>query len=133
MIAYAGEALRVLGESQALGFCEMAVPPNFAGPPAHVHRDFDEALYVLGGGLTMTIGRAEPKPAPAGMLILAPRGTRHTFANPSAEPAHVLGVWSPGSALGFLEEIGGVLPATGPPDLDAVAAVYRRHNSVIDL
>ena len=59
-IPYAGEALRVLGESPGLAICELTVPPRFAGPPAHIHHDFDEAIYVLSGALTMTRGRTDP-------------------------------------------------------------------------
>jgi mannose-6-phosphate isomerase-like protein (cupin superfamily) len=128
-IPYAGEALRVLGESPGLAFCELTVPPRFAGPPAHIHHDFDEAIYVLSGALTMTRGRSDPEPAPAGTLILAPRGVRHTFANPTDEPVPVLGVWSPVGALAFMEEIGAALPASGPPDPAQLAEIYRRHNS----
>ena len=131
LIPYAGEVLRVLGESKGLAFCELTVPPNFAGPPAHVHHGFDEAIYVLSGALTMTTGRSDPRPAPAGTLILAPRGMRHTFANPADEPAAVLGVWSPAGALSFMEEIGAALPASGPPDPARLAEIYRRHDSEI--
>jgi mannose-6-phosphate isomerase-like protein (cupin superfamily) len=129
LISYAGDILPVLGESPGLAFCELTVPPRFAGPPAHIHHGFDEAIYVLTGALTMTRGRADPEPAPAGTLILAPRGTRHTFANPTDEPVRVLGVWSPASALAFMEEIGAALPASGPPDAARLAEIYRRHNS----
>jgi mannose-6-phosphate isomerase-like protein (cupin superfamily) len=108
---------------------QLTVPSRFAGPPPHIHHDFDEAIYVLTGALTMTRGRADPEPAPAGTLILAPRGIRHTFANPTAEPVRVLGAWSPASALSFIEEISAALPATGPPDLAQLAEIYRRHNS----
>jgi mannose-6-phosphate isomerase-like protein (cupin superfamily) len=129
LIPYAGDVLRVLGESEALAVCELTVPPRFAGPPAHIHHGFDEAIYVLTGALTMTRGQADPEPAPAGTLILAPRGIRHTFANPTDEPVQVLGVWSPASALTFMEEIGAALPASGPPDPTRLAEIYRRHNS----
>ena len=133
LIPYAGDVIRVLGESQGLAICELTVPPRFAGPPAHIHHDFDEAIYVLSGALTMTRGRTDPEPAPAGTLILAPRGIRHTFANPTEEPVRVLGVWSPASALSFMEEIGAALPATGPPDPARLAEIYRRHNSELAL
>jgi hypothetical protein len=53
----------------------------------------------------------------------------HTFGNPTDEPVRVLGVWSPSSALSFMEEIGAALPAAGPPDPTQVAEIYRRHNS----
>jgi mannose-6-phosphate isomerase-like protein (cupin superfamily) len=130
-IPYAGDVIRVLGESEGLAFCELTVPPHFAGPPAHIHHGFDEAIYVLDGALTMTKGRTGPEPAPAGTLILAARGVRHTFANPHERPARVVGVWSPASALSFMEEIGAALPASGPPDPAQLAAIYRRHNSEI--
>jgi mannose-6-phosphate isomerase-like protein (cupin superfamily) len=129
LIPYAGDTIRVLGECDGLAFCELTVPTRFAGPPPHIHHGFDEAIYVLTGTLTMTRGEIGPEPAPAGTLILAPRGTRHTFANPTDEAAHVLGVWSPATALSFMEEIGAALPATGPPDPARLAEIYRRHNS----
>lgn len=119
----------MLGEAPGLALCRLTVPPRFAGPPAHVHHGFDEAIYVLTGQLTMVRGRAEPEPVPAGGLILAPRGVRHTFANPTDESVDVLGVWSPASALVFMEEIGAALPASGPPDPALLAEIYRRHDS----
>jgi mannose-6-phosphate isomerase-like protein (cupin superfamily) len=131
LIPYAGDVLRVLGESEGMAFCELTVPPNFAGPPPHIHHEFDEAIYVLEGELTMIKGRSEPQPVRAGGLILAPKGARHTFANPHDRPARVVGVWSPASALGFMEEIGAALPASGPPDPAELADIYRRHNSEI--
>jgi mannose-6-phosphate isomerase-like protein (cupin superfamily) len=131
LIPYAGDLIRVLGESEGLAFCELTIPPNFAGPPPHIHHGFDESIYVLEGALTMIRGRSAPEPVPVGGLILAPKGERHTFANPSDEPARVLGVWSPASALEFMEEIGAALPASGPPDPAQLAEIYRRHNSEI--
>jgi mannose-6-phosphate isomerase-like protein (cupin superfamily) len=133
LIPYAGDLIRVLGECPGLAICELTVPPRFAGPPPHVHHGFDEALYVLDGALTMTKGRTDPEPAPAGTLILAPRGVRHTFANPTDDPVRVLGVWSPADALSFMEEIGAALPASGPPDPAQLAEIYRRHNGEVDL
>lgn len=103
LIPYAGDVLRVLGEGPGLAVCELTVPPRFAGPPAHVHHDVDEAIYVLTGALVMTRGRADAEPAPAGTLIMAPRGVRHTFA----------------------------LPASGPADPARLAEIYRRHTSEI--
>ncbi len=130
---YAGDVLRVLGECDGVAIGELTVPVGFAGPPPHVHHGFDEALYVLSGTLTMVRDRGEPSLVPTGGLILAPRGVRHTFANPGAEPARVLGIWTPGGALGFMVDIGAALPATGPADPEQLAEIYRRHNSEIVL
>jgi mannose-6-phosphate isomerase-like protein (cupin superfamily) len=132
-IRYAGDVLTVLGECDGVAFGELTVPAGFAGPPPHIHHGFDEALYVLSGSLTMVRDRDEPVDIAAGGLILAPRGIRHTFANPTARPARVLGVWTPGGALEFMTEIGAALPAAGPPDPELLADIYRRHNSEIVL
>lgn len=129
LIPYGGDVLRVIGESPGLAIARLRIPPRFAGPPPHIHHGFDEAIYVLTGDLTMTCGVEDPVPAPAGTLIMAPRGTRHAFANPTDEPATVLGVWSPPSALTFMAEIGAALPAQGRADPDLLAEIYRRHNS----
>jgi mannose-6-phosphate isomerase-like protein (cupin superfamily) len=131
IIPYAGTGLRVLGECAGMAVCEMSVPAGFPGPPPHVHHGFDEAIYVLDGELLFVAGRSDPRPALAGSLVLAPRGTRHTFRNPGDRPVRVLGIWSPGSALDFMTEIGAALPAAGPPDPALLAEVYRRHNSEV--
>lgn len=133
LIPYAGEALRVLGEAEGVAFCELTVPPGFGGPPPHIHHGFDEAIYVLDGALQILVGDGEVGTVEAGGLLLAARGTRHTFANPGEKPCRVLGVWSPGSALEFIADIGGALPASGPPDPAVLAEIYRRHNSEIVL
>lgn len=130
-LRYAGDVLRVLGHCDGVAIGELTVPAGFAGPPAHVHHGFDEALYVLAGELTMVRGRDRPAPVTTGGLILAPRGVRHTFANPHAEPARVLGIWTPGGALDFMAEIGAALPASGEPDRAELAEIYRRHHSEI--
>lgn len=130
-IPYAGDALQVLGESAGIAVCEMSVPARFPGPPPHVHHGFDEAIYVLDGELLVVTGRSEPRPVPAGGLVLAARGTRHTFRNPGDRPVRVLGIWSPGSALEFMADIGAALSASGPPDSARIAEVYRRHNSEV--
>jgi len=131
LIPYGGDALRVLGECAGLALCELTIAPRFAGPPPHIHHHFDEAIYVIEGALSVTRGQEDPQPASAGTLILAPRGTRHTFANDSDLPARILGVWSPGSALSFMSDIGAALPASGPPDRALLAEIYRRHNSEV--
>ena len=68
--------------------------------------------------------------AATGSLFVAPCGHRHRFSNPNDTPARVLGLWSPaGPGLAFMRDVGKVLPASGPPDPDTVAATYRRHAS----
>jgi quercetin dioxygenase-like cupin family protein len=127
---YAGQPMRILAELAGVAVAEMTVPARFAGPVPHRHDGFDEALYVLDGTLLLTYGRDEPVEAVAGSMCVAPRGVRHTFANPAEMPARVLGLWSPGPAgLAFMVDVGAVLPAHGRPDPAAVTEIYRRHAS----
>jgi mannose-6-phosphate isomerase-like protein (cupin superfamily) len=129
-ISYAGQPMHVLAELPDFAAAEMVVPPKFAGPVPHVHRTFDEAIYVLDGELLLTIGRDDPVVALTGSLCLARRGTRHTFANPTNRPVRVLGLWTPGPAgLAFMADVGAVIPPEGAPDPAAVAEAYRRHAS----
>jgi mannose-6-phosphate isomerase-like protein (cupin superfamily) len=41
--------------NDAVGLVELTVPPEWDGPPLH-HHDFDEAFYMLEGGLTFRLG-----------------------------------------------------------------------------
>jgi mannose-6-phosphate isomerase-like protein (cupin superfamily) len=92
---------------------ELTVPPHFAGPIPHAHDEFDEAIYVL-----------------SGRLLVAPRGHRHGFSNPSAEGALVLGIWAPPEpALAFMREIGAALSPDVPPDPERMRDIYARHAS----
>lgn len=128
-IPYGSATLRVLGETQGLSIGEMEVPVGFMSPPPAIHNGFDEALYVVSGQITVVKGHDHPKQATAGTLFLIPRGTRHAFVNETDEPAHILGMWSPGSALRFVTEIGAALPAKGYPNLEELGEVYRRFHS----
>ncbi len=57
--------------------------------PVHVHRDDDEAWYVLHGTLRVRVGD-EIVEASAGSAVLVPRGTPHTYWNPGAGPCRYL-------------------------------------------
>ncbi|MDQ4039074.1 MAG: cupin domain-containing protein [Actinomycetota bacterium] len=129
LIPYGAATLRVLAETQGLAIAEMALPPGFLSPPPAIHNGFDEAIYVLSGQITVVRNHDHARTVTAGGLFAIPRGTRHAFANEADQPAHVLGMWSPGSALRFVADIGAVLPATGYPDLAVLGEVYRRHHS----
>jgi mannose-6-phosphate isomerase-like protein (cupin superfamily) len=109
---------------------QIDVPVRFHGPIPHIHDAFDEAIYVVEGTVLVLIGQEEMMEAPAGSFITILRGTRHTFSNPTDTPARILGLSSPPSeGLDFLRAVGAVLPAAGPPDPDAVRAVYESHHS----
>jgi mannose-6-phosphate isomerase-like protein (cupin superfamily) len=132
-IAYAGRPMEILagldGRPSGFAVAELTVPAGFPGPPPHAHDLFDEGIYVLEGSI-LVVGDDEAVEAGPGSLFVAPRGERHAFANPSGNPARVLGLWSPADpAMTFMKAIGATLPAQGAPDVEAVRAVYEAHHS----
>ncbi len=130
---YAGQPMHVLAgqDGQPAGFAamEITVPAHFAGPIPHAHDAFDEAIYVLTGRL-LVVGDGEPQEAVPGSMFVAPRGLRHGFSNPSADPALVLGIWAPAEpAVAFMRDIGAALAPGALPDPDQMRDIYARHAS----
>ena len=63
-------------------------PPRLIAP-LHLHRNDDEAWYVLQGTLRVKSGNDEVE-LRAGSGLLVPRGKAHTYWNPSPEPVRYL-------------------------------------------
>jgi mannose-6-phosphate isomerase-like protein (cupin superfamily) len=63
-------------------------PPLLIAPP-HIHHADDEAFYVLEGRLAFTLD-GETHTVDAGGAVMIPRGTLHTWWNPSAAPCRYL-------------------------------------------
>jgi mannose-6-phosphate isomerase-like protein (cupin superfamily) len=55
-------------------------PPRWIAP-LHLHRNDDEAWYVLEGTLCVRVGK-DVVEAKAGAAVFVPRGTPHTYWNP---------------------------------------------------
>jgi hypothetical protein len=84
---------------------------------------------VLSGRL-LVVGDGEPQEAAPGTMLVAPRGHRHGFSNPSGEEARVLGLCAPPQpALAFMRDIGAALTPGAPPDPDRMREIYSRHAS----
>jgi mannose-6-phosphate isomerase-like protein (cupin superfamily) len=100
-------------------------------PPLHVHRNEDEAWYVLDGRMTFFVAE-EVLEATPGTFVFAPRGLPHTFTV-DVEPTRVLVLASPAGFEHFAEELG--VPAHGdePPTAlplpapDVLAPVAERY------
>jgi quercetin dioxygenase-like cupin family protein len=88
----------------ALGLVEASLYRGF-GPPLHVHRREDEAIYVIEGKIRFRQGEEEFVAGP-GSWVWGPRGVPHTFKVESEE-ARALILVTPG---GFerMFEVGGV-------------------------
>ena len=55
--------------------------PPFWRPRPHIHRDHEEAFYVLEGELTVRVG-PRTITAPAGSFVVVSRGVVHQPSNP---------------------------------------------------
>jgi quercetin dioxygenase-like cupin family protein len=106
---------------------EFVVPAGARVPVPHSHERFDETIYGLDGVLTWVVDGREVRIGP-GEVLFIPRGHVHHFANHDTQAAQQLGVITPG-LLGpeYFREIGEVVNAGGPPNVERVMEVMRRH------
>jgi quercetin dioxygenase-like cupin family protein len=79
-----------------------------ATPPPHVHRQREEAFYILEGSFRFVLGDQSVE-APVGSFIFIPRGTRHGFTAPAGSRALLF--IAPAGLEGFFEELGQGLEA----------------------
>jgi mannose-6-phosphate isomerase-like protein (cupin superfamily) len=100
-----------------LGLVEQVVPGGYPGPALHVHPDFDETFFVIEGTLGFRIGDHAHEAGP-GTVAFVPRGTVHTFANPTREPARSLVLVTPGGFERYFEELIDLIERVGglPPE-----------------
>jgi mannose-6-phosphate isomerase-like protein (cupin superfamily) len=68
-------------------------PPRLIAP-LHVHHRDDEAWYVLAGTLHVKASDTVIE-APAGSSVFVPRGTPHTYWNPTPGPVRYLLIMTP--------------------------------------
>ena len=108
---------------------ECSVAGGAMVPPPHSHDAFDETVYGLEGVLTFTIDGQTRQIGP-GESVCIQRGQVHQFANPNTGDAKFLSVATPGVfGPDYFTQIRDVLTAAaaGPPDVDALLSVMRRH------
>jgi quercetin dioxygenase-like cupin family protein len=105
--------LRSAQTAKAVAVMDNTVGAGAKGPPLH-HHDFDEAFYVVEGELTFQLGDELFTRGP-GELAFAPRGARHTFANPSSEDARTLLVCTPAGFERYFDRIAARQAGVDPP------------------
>lgn len=111
----------------ALTMFDFLVPAGARVPVPHSHEAFDETIYGLAGALTWTLDGNQMRVGP-GEILFIPRGHVHHFVNAGAEDARQLSAITPG-LLGpdYFREIGEVVNAGGPPNIERIVEVMRRH------
>ncbi|MDP8930005.1 MAG: cupin domain-containing protein [Actinomycetota bacterium] len=126
--AHEGDALWFLGTLMviklpgsrtggALAVVEATCPPRFS-PPLHLHRDEDEAFYLLEGELAGRCGE-DAWTARPGDLVFLPRGLPHIFTVLGSQPARVLTIVAPARFDQLVAELGTPAPSyVLPPQAD---------------
>ena len=111
----------------ALTMFEFVVPAQARVPIAHSHEAFDETVYGLSGVLTWTLDDQQVRVGPGDVLFI-PRGHVHHFVNLDTQDVRQLSAITPG-LLGpeYFHEIAEVVNAGGPPNVERIMEVMRRH------
>jgi quercetin dioxygenase-like cupin family protein len=110
--------------AEDLSMFESVVPPGGRVFP-HMHREYEEAFYVLEGEVLFLIGDNWQRGA-AGTIVHIARRLTHAFHNSSERPARLLVIHTPASAIRMIEELAQLTPTSSRED---VAAVLGRHAS----
>jgi mannose-6-phosphate isomerase-like protein (cupin superfamily) len=106
---------------------EFVVPPNARVPAPHFHVEVDETLYILEGTLSQTIG-TEIREMKAGDSCFIKRGVVHGFTNPYKKTARIFCTLTPATiGPAYFREIAEVINASGPPDMQKVMAIMKKH------
>lgn len=112
----------------ALSVVEHPVPPRTLAAPLHRHTHEDEVSYVIEGVMGAELGGRVVE-APAGSLVLKPRGEWHTFWNAGDAPCRVLELILPGGFEAMFAEM------AYDPDLmagEGAAALDARYGLDVD-
>ena len=91
--------------------------------PLHLHHHDDEAWYVVEGTLRVKRGDEEVE-ARAGGAVFVPRGTPHTYWNPSSEPLRYLLIMTPN-----IYRLIQAIHAAKDRSAAALQALFRQHDS----
>lgn len=97
-------------------------PPRWIAP-LHLHRNDDEAWYVLEGTLCVRVGQ-DVVEAHAGSAVFVPRGTAHTYWNPGPGLVRYLLVMT-SNIYALIQDIHAMTERSPA----ALRAVFEKHDS----
>jgi len=108
---------------------ECTIPAGSRVPAPHSHDAFEETIYGLEGTCTWTVDGETHEVEPGDALCIR-RGLVHGFDNRTEADTKFLAVATPGVfGPAYFRHMADVVAAAagGPPDLEAIMAVMRRH------
>jgi quercetin dioxygenase-like cupin family protein len=104
-----GQRLDFLATGESTGghysLFHVFIPAGPPGPLPHIHRDADELFYVLEGRVEVLLEDAWRSLGP-GQFLHVPRGTIHTFRNPTTDAARMLSGFVPSGFERFFRDFG---------------------------
>jgi mannose-6-phosphate isomerase-like protein (cupin superfamily) len=116
----------------AFSLVEHTLQPGTLAAPMHLHRDVDEASYVLQGEIGARIGDQVVHAGP-GTLVVKPRGIPHTFWNPGTVPARLLELIWPAGFERYFEELDQLLhESAGRPDPARIVELANHYGMEMD-
>jgi len=105
------------------------VVPPAAGPPEHLHTNFDECFWIVKGTFLIKAAGSTVKVS-EGAWIFVPRGTAHAFRNVGTQDGQFLIEALPaGGMRQYFEEVGAVLMSE-PVDQQALHRVDERYGII---
>jgi quercetin dioxygenase-like cupin family protein len=111
---------------------EVTCAPGYEAP-LHVHHREDEAFWILDGQVTLYVGEQTIE-ASAGDYAFGPRDIPHRFSVGEAG-CRMLFICTPGGFEGLVMDMSEPAPTrtlpppAGPPDLEWVRAIAKRHGA----
>ena len=94
---------KISGEDTDGRYSLLEVELNGDGPPQHIHKNEDEAFYVLEGEIQVLLGE-HTVIAKAGAFVRISRGTRHAFARVEKKNARLLAMFTPAGFERFFDD-----------------------------
>jgi mannose-6-phosphate isomerase-like protein (cupin superfamily) len=114
----------------AFDLFELILPAFHRVPLPHIHRKYDETIFGVDGTLTWTLND-KPTEVRRGVTLFIPRGTPHSYANPTHLPGRVLCLQTPG-VMGpeYYMEIAALYRHSRHPNLAGIGAIMSRYGVV---
>ena len=109
---------------------EFTMPAFHRVPFSHIHRKYDETIFGVDGSTTWTLD-GKPTEVRRGVTLFIPRGTPHSYANPTHAPGRVLCLQTPG-VIGpeYYLEIAALYYRGCHPDLASLGTIMSRYGVV---
>lgn len=109
---------------------EYLLPPSLPGPAPHYHKQTEEMFYILEGALQFVVD-GEIIDAPAGTLVVVPKGAIHTFKNISAGCVKFQVWFSPGGMEQYFVDVQQLIqsePSWPPSDMTRLFSLMNQHD-----